>query len=55
MISLEKQSKQFKISLDIDYADLPVETKCYNDIDAIKKEIQRPLNETNKLIFYMIF
>ena len=54
MINLEKQNKQFKISLDIDYVDLRVETECYNDIDTIKKEIERQLKETNKLNFYMI-
>lgn len=40
MINLEKQSKQFKVSLDVDYVDVPVETECYNDIVEIKNEIE---------------
>ena len=53
IISSEEKSKQFKVSLDINYVDLPVEINHYNDINAIKEEIERQNQQKRKSNFYL--
>ena len=48
IIKLEERCKQFKVGLKIDYVNLPVEVHHYNDLDAIKKEIQIQIKEQSK-------
>ena len=51
---LKEKSRQFKVSLGIDYVNLPVEIQYYNDIDAIKQEIENQIQQTNKPNFYSV-
>ena len=44
---LEERYKRFKVSLNMNYVNLPAETKCYDDVDAIKKDIQRQIQQSN--------
>ena len=45
IICLEERSKQYKVSLDVNYVNLPVEPEYYNNIDAIRKEVEIQLQE----------
>ena len=48
IIKLEERCKQHKVGLKIDYVNLPFEVHHYNDMDAIKEEIQIQIKEQSK-------
>ena len=53
IINIEEQYKECKVSLNISYIDFHVEKVNYDNIDAIKKEINRKILQSSKLNFYL--